>query len=174
VEHSWRALPVFAEKPPEFLDAVERYLNELGTLSNQERHDLAMFKAAELVNALIQILERKQSSDGVGPQLAQASFALVRAVIRDRKMVLVGGEIIHLQSPPVRAVIDEGCRLFHVGKNDPDVYQTALALSAAQCIALNDQLEGALQRYASGCGLDLPASLLHSVRSLFIERYRSG
>ena len=40
-----------------------------------EREDLAVFKAAELVNALIQIREKKQSPDRFGPELAQASFA---------------------------------------------------------------------------------------------------
>jgi hypothetical protein len=52
------------------------------------------------------------------------------------------------------------------------LYQSALALSAAQCIALNDQLEDALRRYASGSGLNLPAPLIETVQKLFIESYR--
>ena len=77
-----------------------------------------------------------------------------------------------LKEPPLRDLIDEGCRLFHAGKNDPDLYQRALALSAAQCIALHDQLEVALHRYANDSGLNLPPSLLEAVQQAFIEPYR--
>ncbi|MGA0021741.1 MAG: hypothetical protein ACO3GW_06210 [Vulcanococcus sp.] len=172
LDQTWRTLPVFEDRSPEFLDSVDAYLSQLANLSPMEREDLAVFKAAELVNALIQIREKKQSPDRFGPELAQASFALVRAVIRDRRICLAEGETINLQNARLREVIDEGCRLFHLGKKDPDLYQSALALSAAQCIALNDQLEDALRRYASGSGLNLPAPLIETVQQLFIESYR--
>lgn len=168
----WRDLEVFEAKPPEFIDAVEAYLLVLDHLNLQQRRDLAVFKAAELVNALIQIKERQQADDRVGSALARASFALVRSVIRSRQIVLTDCCSIDLRSPALRDLIDEGCRLFHTGKTNPALYQQALALSAAQCLALNDQLEGALQRYAQGCGLDLPPSLLEDVRQSFIARYR--
>lgn len=170
-QQAWRTLPVLSEKPPEFTNAVAGYLAQLDHLSLQQRQDLAVFKAAELVNALIQIKERQQASDRVGSTLAQSSFALVRSVIRCRRISLAGGDSVDLQSPPLRKLIDEGCHLFHCGKKDPDLYQRALALSAAQCIALNAQLGDALQRYASGCGLILPPSLLEEVHQLFITRY---
>lgn len=169
---TWRTLPVFVEKSPDFLDAVAGYLGQLDRLSLQQRQDLALFKAAELVNALIQIRQRKQAADRVSPAVAQASFALVRAAIRDRQIALAGGESMDLKEPPLRDLIDEGCRLFHAGKNDPDLYQRALALSAAQCIALHDQLEVALHRYANDSGLNLPPSLLEAVQQAFIEPYR--
>ena len=167
----WRDLEVFQQKPADFLDAVETYLVQLERLSVQQRQDLAVFKAAALVNALIQIKERQQAEDRVGPALAQASFALVRAVIRSRQIPLTGGGSIDLSSSALRELIDEGCRLFHIGKTKPQLYQQALALSAAQCLALNDQLEAALQRYAQGCGLDLPPSLLDDVRQSFLDPY---
>jgi hypothetical protein len=168
----WRDLEVFQQKPADFLNAVEAYLVQLDRLSLQQREDLAVFKAAELVNALIQIKERQQADDRVGPDLAQTSFALVRSVIRSRQIPLQGTGSIDLSSPALRELIDEGCRLFHIGKTKPQLYQQALALSAAQCLALNDQLEDALQRYAQGCGFDLPPSLLDDVRQSFIARYR--
>ena len=168
----WRDLDAFQQKPADFLDAVEAYLAQLDRLSLHQRQDLAVFKAAELVNALIQIKERQQADDRVGPALAQASFALVRSVIRSRQIPLQGTGSIDLTSPALRELIDEGCRLFHIGKTKPQLYQQALALSAAQCLALNDQLEDALQRYAQGCGFDLPPSLLDDVRQSFIARYR--
>ena len=167
----WRDLEVFQQKPADFLDAVETYLVQLERLSVQQRQDLAVFKAAELVNALIQIKERQQAEDRVGPALAQASFALVRAVIRSRQIPLTGGGSIDLSSSALRELIDEGCRLFHIGKTKPQLYQQALALSAAQCLALNEQLEAALQRYAQGCGLDLQPSLLDDVRQSFLDPY---
>ena len=168
---NWRDLEVFQQRPADFLNAVETYLVQLERLSLQQREDLAVFKAAELVNALIQIKERQQADDRVGPDLAQTSFALVRSVIRSRQIPLTGVGSIDLSSPALRELIDEGCRLFHIGKTKPQLYQQALALSAAQCLALNDQLEDALQRYAQGCGLDLPPSLLDDVRQSFLAPY---
>ena len=79
-----------------------------------------------------------------------------------------------LRDPPIRALIDEGCRLFHAGKSDPAPHQKALALSASQCIVLNPSLEAALMRYESGCGLLLPTALLQAVRKDFIAPYRLG
>lgn len=55
------------------------YLEDLGSLNLQQRRNLAVFKAAELINALIQI----------------------------------------------RDLIDAGCRLFHAGQKDAEVYRTA-------------------------------------------------
>lgn len=170
-DQTWRTLPLLSEKSPHFIDAVADYLVLLDRLSLQQRRDLAVFKVAELVNALIQIKERQQAADRVGPVLAKKSFALVRSVIRSRRISLAGGDSVDLQSPQLRELIDEGCRLFHTGKNDPDLYQRALALSAAQCIALNAQLDDALRCYASGSGLNLPPSLLEDVHQSFIAKY---
>lgn len=78
-EICWRSLPVFREKSPAFLEDVATYLEDLGSLNLQQRRNLAVFKAAELINALIQI----------------------------------------------RDLIDAGCRLFHAGQKDAEVYRTA-------------------------------------------------
>jgi hypothetical protein len=173
-ERPWRSLPVFREKSPAFLDAVAAYWHALNCLSLQQRRELAVFKAAELLNALIQIRERRQAPDRLGEAFAKASFQRVRQVIRDRRMVLEGGEVIDLRDPVIRDLIDEGCRLFHAGRKDADEYQRALALSAAQCLALNDQLDEGIARYAEGSGLSFPDSLLVAVRTSFIEAYRTA
>ena len=170
----WRSLPAFREKSPAYLDAVDAYLPALSALSVQQRRDLAVFKAAELLNALIQIRERRQAPDRLGDAFAKASFQRVRQVIRERRIVLQGAELIDLRDPVLRDLIDEGCRLFHAGRKDDEVYQQALALSAAQCLALNDQLDEGIARYIEGSGLSFPDSLLQAVRTSFIEAYRTA
>ena len=168
----WRSCPALAEKDEAFLTAVADYLAQLDALSEQQRRCLALFKAAELVNALIQIKERREAEDRVGPELAQRSFALVRAVIRSRSLPYAGSESDCLRDPQLTAVIDEGCRLFHLGKTNQELYQQALALSAAQCLALLDQLGPALDQYLQGSGLAVPETLLTAVRASFIDAYR--
>ena len=169
----WRSCPALADKDEAFLAAVADYLAQLDALSQQQLRCLALFKAAELVNALIQIKERRQAEDRVGPELAQRSFALVRSVIRNRSLPYAGSESQCLRDPQLTAVIDEGCRLFHLGKTNQELYQQALALSAAQCLALHDQLGPALAQYLQGTGLAVPETLVASVRVSFIDAYRS-
>ena len=87
----WRSLPAFREKSPAYLDAVDAYLPALSALSVQQRRDLAVFKAAELLNALIQIRERRQAPDRLGDAFAKASFQRVRQVqIAAGGLVLLG------------------------------------------------------------------------------------
>ena len=169
----WRSCPALADKDEAFLAAVADYLAQLDALSQQQLRCLALFKAAELVNALIQIKERRQAEDRVGPELAQRSFALVRSVIRNRSLPYAGSESQCLRDPQLTAVIDEGCRLFNLGKTNQELYQQALALSAAQCLALHDQLGPALDKYLQGTGLAVPETLVASVRVSFIDAYRS-
>jgi hypothetical protein len=169
----WRSCPALADKDEAFLAAVADYLVQLDALSQQQRRCLALFKAAELVNALIQIKERREAEDRVGPELAHRSFALVRSVIRNRSLPYAGSESQCLRDPQLTAVIDEGCRLFHLGKTNKELYQQALALSAAQCLALQDQLGPALDQYLQGTGLAVPETLVASVRVSFIDAYRS-
>lgn len=121
-----------------------------------------MFKAAELLNALIQIRERRQAPDRLGDAFAKASFQRVRQVIRDRRIVLQGGEVIDLRDPVLRDMIDEGCRLFHAGRKDAEVYQRALALAAAwlmlrppQAPEPARQREGRIQLLVQGLGVGL-------------------
>jgi len=170
----WRSLEPLQNRSPEFLDAVASYLPTVETLSCEHKHKLSVFKSAELVNALLQIREKQESEDRFGPELAKASFVLVRAAIRDRIMHLGSEGTVDLRAPEIRAVINEGCRLFHAGKKHPERYQLALALSAAQCIALSPWLDGSLMRYSKGCGLQLPEALIHAVRDNFITPYRQN
>ena len=169
----WRSCPALAEKDEAFLTAVADYLAQLDALSEQQRRCLALFKAAELVNALIQIKERREAEDRVGPELAQRSFALVRAVTRNRSLPYAGSESNCLRDPQLTAVIDEGCRLFHLGKTNQELYQQALALSAAQCLDLQDELGPALDQYLQGTGLPVPETLVAAVRASFIDAYRN-
>lgn len=169
----WRSCPALADQDEAFLASVADYLAQLQALSHEQRHCLALFKVAELVNALIQIKERREAVDRVGPELAQRSFALVRSVIRNRTLPYAGSQSQCLRDPQLTAVIDEGCRLFHLGKTNKDLYQQALALSAAQCLALQDQLGPALDQYLQLSGLVVPKTLVTAVRKSFIEAYRS-
>ena len=168
----WRSCPALADKDEAFLAAVADYLVQIEALSQKQRNCLALFKAAELVNALIQIKERRDAEDRVGPELSHRSFALVRSVIRNRSLPYAGSESQCLRDPQLTAVIDEGCRLFHLGKTNKELYQQALALSAAQCLALQDQLGPALHQYLQRAELELPETLIASVRTSFIDAYR--
>ncbi len=152
----WRSCPALVDKDNAYLAAVADYLAQLDALSQQQRRCLALFKASELVNALIQIKERRQADDRVGPEMAQRSFALVRAVIRNRSLPYAGSESHCLRDPQLTAVLDGGCRLLHLGKTNKELYQQALALSSAQCLAMQDQLGPALDQYLQGTGLAFP------------------
>ena len=166
VNEAWCALEPLQNRSDEFLDHVAAFLPQVQALTADQKRAMALFKAAELVNALLQIRERRQAEDRFGAELAKASFD------RNRSMDLGAQGVVDLRDPPIRALIDEGCRLFHAGKRDPALYQRALALSASQCIVLNPSLEAALMGYASGCGLVLPKALLQAVREDFIAPYR--
>ena len=170
-DQPWRCCLALQDKDETFLAEVGTFLDKLDSLSADQTRRLALFKVAELMNALIQIREKREDPQRVGPEQAKRSFDIVRAVIRNRVLPLVGGEAVDLRDPALQAVIDEGCRLFHLGKTDSAVYQRALALSAAQCIALHQDLDQALVRYVDGCGFDVPAWLFDAVTNLFIAAY---
>ena len=170
---SWRCCQALKAKDEAFLAEVEIFLTQLQRLNADQKQRLALFKAAELINALMQIHEQRQDLQRTGPELAKRSFDLVRAVIRNRSLPLVGADPVDLRDPALQDLIDEGCRLFHLGKADPEIYQRALALSAAQCIALHQDLGHALVRYADGCGFDIPSWLLDAVTQSFIQAYDS-
>tara|TARA_B100000073_G_scaffold258659_1_gene218553 strand:- start:342 stop:890 length:549 start_codon:yes stop_codon:yes gene_type:complete len=170
----WRSLEPLQSRSSEFLDAVASYLPRVQTLSCNNKRKLSVFKSAELVNALLQIREKRESEDRFGPELASASFVLVRAAIRDRIIDLGCEGTVDLRAPEIRSVINEGCRLFQAGKKRPEQYQLALALSEAQCIALYPWLDESLTSYSKGCGRELPEALIHAVRDNFITPYRQG
>ena len=169
---SWRSLEPLRNRSPEFLEAVASYLPRVQALSSDYQGRLSVFKSAELVNAMLQIREKQRSEDRFGAELAQASFVVVRAAIRIRTMHLGSEGIVDLKPPEIRGLINEGCRLFHAGKKQPEKYQLALARSAAQCIVLNPWLDQSLSRYRKGCGLQLPEALISAVRDDFITPYQ--
>ena len=96
----------------------------------------------------------------------------MRAVIRNRSLPYAGSESDCLRDPQLTAVIDERCRLFHLGKTNQELDQQALALSAAQCLALQDQLGSAVDQYLEDSGLAVPETLVAAVRASFIDAYR--
>ena len=167
----WRSLKPFQDKSSEYLDAVASYLPQVERLNSMQKSNLSVFKSAELVNALLQIREKQQADDRFGAELAEASFVVVRAAIRERVMNLGAQGTIDLRDPQIRGLINEGCRLFHAGRRRPEQYQLALALSAAQCIALHPWLNEGLNRYSQGCGLKLPDALINAVKDNFIAPY---
>ena len=172
-EADWRRCPALADKDAAFLALVAGFLEQLEALNDDQKQRLALFKAAELLNAVIQIREQRDHAERLGPALAKVSFERVRSVIRNRSLSLAGSEPVSLRDPAVQALIDQGCRLFHLGKSDPDTYERALALSAAQCLVLNPWLDPALDRYGQGCGFAVPPALLDAVRQAFVTAYRS-
>ena len=167
----WRSLEPLQNRSNEFLDAVASYLPKVERLNSAQKSSLSVFKSAELVNALLQIREKQKAEDRFGPELAKSSFVLIRAAIRERVMDLGAQGTIDLRDPEIRGLINEGCRLFHTGKKRPEQYQLALALSAAQCIALHPWLNEGLNRYSQGCGLQLPDALINAVKDNFIAPY---
>ena len=124
------------------------------------------------MNTLLQIREKQESEDHFVPELACALFVLVRAGIRDWIMHLGSERTMDLRALEIRAVINQGCRLFHSGKKHPEKYQLALALSAAQCIVLSPWLDGSQMLYTKGGGLQQPEALIHAVRDNFITPVR--
>ena len=167
----WRSLKPFQDKSSDYLDAVASFLPQVERLNSIQKSNLSVFKSAELVNALLQIREKQQADDRFGAELAEASFVVVRAAIRERVMNLGAQGTIDLRDPQIRGLINEGCRLFHAGRRRPEQYQLALALSAAQCVVLHPWLHEGLSRYSKGCGLKLPEPLIQEVRDSFITPY---
>lgn len=170
----WDDYPILHGEDPEFLQSIAAFVEQLSHLSEEQKQRLALFKAAELINALVQMRERRDASDRLGPEKAATSFKLVRAAIRDRRITLPDQTTISLQDPEIRSTIDEGCRYFHLGKNDPEQWELAMALSTAQYIALSPYLEGELDRYASQLQELYPEAIVAAVKRTFIDPYRAN
>ena len=169
----WDEYPILHGEDPEFLQSIAEFVTRLSRLSEEQKQRLALFKAAELTNALVQMRERRNASDRLGPEKAAASFKIVRAAIRDRQVSLPDGTTVSLRDPEIRSTIDEACRYFHLGKNDPEQWQLAMALSTAQYIALSSYLEGELDRYAGQFQDLYPDAIVRATKRTFIEPYRT-
>jgi len=170
---NWEDYPILHGEDPEFLQTVAKFIAQLSQLSESQKQRLALFKAAELINALVQMRERRSASGRLGPEKAAASFKLVRAAIRDRQIKLPDTTIVSLHDPEIRATIDEACRYFHLGKKDPEQWELAMALSTAQYIVLSPYLESELDRYASQLQDLYPEAIVQAVKRSFIEPYRN-
>ena len=171
IEIDWDKYPILQKKEPQFLAEVAVFAAQICQLSEAQKQKLALFKAAELLNALVQIREREFAPDRLGPERAAVSFKIVRADIRNRRVVLPNGDTVSLQEPELQSIIDEGCRLFHAGKTDPEQWERAMALSTAQYITLNTYLEEELDLYANQFQGLFPDTLVQAVKEKFIEPY---
>ncbi len=171
IEIDWDKYPILQEKEPQFLAEVAAFATRVYQLSESQKQKLALFKAAELLNALVQIRESKDAPGRVGPEKAAVSFKIVRAAIRNRRVVLPNGETVSLREPEIQDIIDEGCQLFHAGKTDLEQWERAMALSTAQYITLNTYLEEELNRYAKQFQDLFPNTLVQAVKENFIEPY---
>ncbi|MEO0947918.1 MAG: hypothetical protein AAFY11_07205 [Cyanobacteria bacterium J06641_5] len=169
---NWDDYPILHGEDPEYLQSIAEFAERLSHLSEDRKQRLALFKAAELINAIVQMRERRNASERLGPEKAATSFKIVRAAIRDRQITLPDGATIDLRDPEIRSIIDEACRYFHLGKKDPEQWQLAMALSTAQYIVLSPYLEGELDRYASQFQDLYPDAIVQAVKRTFIEPYR--
>jgi uncharacterized membrane protein YccC len=160
-------------KDPHFLNTVSTFLTEVASLPEAQKKRLALYKAAELLNAMAQIREHEEAESRIGPAKAAASRRLARRAIRDRCIDLPNGESISLGNPQIKAIIDQGSKLFHSGRSDPEQWNRAMALSTAQCIALRAHLEGELHRFAKSYADIYPDALVQDVQRAFIEPYRT-
>ncbi|WP_346291837.1 hypothetical protein [Sphaerothrix gracilis] len=163
--------PTLQDQGAHFCEQVSYFVRRLQALTEDEKERLALFKVLELSNALTQIRERGQASDRLGPAKAAASFRLVRAVIRQRQIALPGRPVVSLQDPALKAIIDQGCQLFHAGKQDAEQWRQSLALSTAQCIVLNPNLKRGLSQVYRYLGNLYPDNLRAEIIERFIMPY---
>ncbi len=164
--------PVLAEKEPEFKALVSGFVARLAGLSETQKSKLALFKAIELTNALVQIREQENSPQRLGPEKAAASFKIVRAALRERQITLLGQEVVTFDEPELKAIIDEGSRTFHAGKHDPEQWQQAMAFSTAQYIILHPYLPQRLQEFHHQYQDLFPPELAQEITARFITPYQ--
>jgi hypothetical protein len=163
--------PALQAQEPNFQRLVCQFADRIATLSAAQKKKLAILKAIELTNAIVQIHEKERSPKRLGKEKAKTSFRIVRAALRDRRIALPGQAEISLKEPELRSLIDEACRLFHSGKKDPDQWQQMLAFSTAQCIVLNQDLMDSL-RYFHQRFQDLyPPEIMSEVAEQFVMPY---
>jgi hypothetical protein len=89
-------------KDPHFLDTVSAFITEVTRLPEAQ----------------------KKGSQCIKGQAA-ASRRLARKAIRDRCIDLPNGESISLGDPQIKAIIDQGSKMFHSGKSDPAQWNLA-------------------------------------------------
>jgi len=165
--------PKLAGKEESFKALVSSFIERLAPLSAELKDKLAFYKAMELANALVQIREKEEAENRLGAEKAAASSRMARAAIRERQIDLPGGEIISFKEPELAAIIDEGARAFHGGKQDKDseLWQKAMALSTAQYIVLNKYLGMRLMQVYDYFSDLYPQELISEIRDRFISPY---
>ncbi len=169
----WQKYPDLQDQEPTFLDQVSEFVTQVEQLTPAQKQTLAVFKAAELLNALVQIGEKRNSPERLGPEKAAAVSKIIRTAIRNRQMVLPNGDVISFQEPEIRTlIIDLGCQLFYAGKTDEAKWEQAMALSTAQYISLNAYMDDALERYTTQYPDLFPEYLIRTVTQKFIDPYR--
>ena len=86
-------------------------------LATYQRRNLYVFKWAELVNALQQIIEKRRSENCFGADLEGGSSMLVRISICNRLMDLDEKGKVDLEDPWIQSIINEGRKLFRANRN---------------------------------------------------------
>lgn len=162
--------PKLANREPEFRALVAGFLPQLANLSPNHKRQLALFKAIELTNALVQIWEQENSPQRLGPEKAAQSFQIIRALLRDRQINLAG-EVVSFKAPEVKALIDQGAQTFHAGKRDPEQWQRALAFSTAQYIELHPYLAEGLHQFHQHFQTLYSPGVIAEVTARFITPY---
>ena len=164
--------PALKDEDKEFKQQISYFIPRLAILSEEQKKKLALFKAIELTNAILQIREKKNPLGGVGKEKADRSFQIVRAAIRMRQVALPGQQPICLKEPELKAIIDEACQTFHAGKRDSQQWERAMAFSAAQSIVLNEYLEKGLEQFHQSYPDLYSPEIRQIVKERFILPYR--
>lgn len=109
-------------------------------LTQTERNKLGLLKAIELSNVCI-----KLGYAQVDQELADTISKLVRQTMRDRS-IKMSGLVVPLKEEALTKVIDEGARLFHLGRQNKEVWLEACKLSNRICKDLHIEIYAGLKR----------------------------
>lgn len=112
----------------------------IGNLTQTERNKLGLLKAIELSNVCI-----KLGYVQVNSELADTISKLVRQTMRDRS-IKMGGLNVPLKEEALTKVVDHGARLFHLSKQDKEVWLEACELSNQICRELHIEIYAGLKR----------------------------
>ena len=139
--------PVLADQDEEFKALITQFVTELQHLSLEQKNKLGLFKAIELINSVVQTLEKECAPESLGAAKALTLFNLVRAAIRTRDLNLPDATVISLKDAKLKLLIDRACVMFHAGKKDPQQRAKAVAFSMAQNIYLNQEIQQGIEQF---------------------------
>jgi hypothetical protein len=109
-------------------------------LTQKERNKLGLLKAIELSNVCIKLGYAQADQE-----LADTISRLVRQTMRERS-IKMGGLTVPLKEEALAKVIDQGARLFHLGRRDKATWLQACELSNQICKELHIEIYAGLKR----------------------------